>query len=55
MSVVTKKMTRQLKQQFINGISNEEMMTEIINEFTEIKESNTVTIKQVLCWAKKYK
>ena len=52
MNVVTKG-DRRLKDQFINGISDEEMMVEIIIEFTTITETNEVTNEQVLCWLKR--
>ena len=38
-----------LKEQFINSINDEEMMTEIIIEATAIKETNKVTSEEVLC------
>ena len=44
---------RRLKQLFINGISDEEMMTEIIRQLTVTKETNKVTSEQVLCWAQR--
>ena len=42
LNVFTKKETR-LKEQFINSVSDEEMMTEMIRELTAIKESNKIT------------
>ena len=43
----------QLKKQFTNGSSDEEMMMEKIRELSTIKETNKVTSEQVLCWTKK--
>ena len=40
---------RRFKEQFINNKNDEEMMTQIISEFTALKESNKVTSEQVLC------
>ena len=39
---------RKLKEQFINGINNDEKMTEIIKELTAIIETNEITSDQVL-------
>ena len=47
MSVVTKIKTESLNKQFINAISDEEIITEIIVELTAIKETNKVTSEQV--------
>ena len=46
-----KERDRRLKEQFINGISNEEMMTKIIREVTQIKK-NKITSEQMLNWEK---
>ena len=40
----------QLKEQFINGINDKEMMIEIIKELAAIK--NEIVSDQVLSWAK---
>ena len=47
-----KEKDRRLKEQFINGINDEDMMTEIIRELTKIQKTNEVTSEQVLCWPK---
>ena len=44
---------RSLKEQFFIGISDEEMMPEIIRELTTAKETSKVSSVQVLCSAKK--
>ena len=41
-----------LKEQFINGIYNDDMMTEIIRELTN-KKANEITSEQVLSWARR--
>ena len=46
----TKEKGRWLKEQFLHGMSDEEMMIEIIRELTAIKQTNKVTSEQVLCW-----
>ena len=38
-----------LKEQFINGIYDNELMT---TELTTIKKTNEIISEQVLCWAK---
>ena len=52
MSVVIKKEMEGSIEQFINGISNEEMMIEIIREFNAIKETNEVTSEQTMLYQK---
>ena len=47
-----KEKDRRLKEQFINGVSDKEMMAEITSEFSTIKETNKVTCEQAFCWAK---
>ena len=48
-----KERDRRLKEQFINGINDDDMITENIRELTVIKRTNEITSKQVLSWAKK--
>ena len=43
---------RQLKEQFIHGLNNNDMLTEIIRELTTAEESVDITSEQVLDWAK---
>ena len=43
---------KRLKEQLINGISNEEMMTEKIRKLHAIKETNEAKSEQVLHWPK---
>ena len=40
-----------LKEQFMNSIKDNDMMTKIIRELTMIKKTNKITCEQVLCWA----
>ena len=44
---------RRLKEQFINGINDGDMMTKIIGELTTIKKTNGITSEQVLHWAER--
>ena len=46
---------RQLKEQFINGLNDNDMFAEIIRELTKAKESVDITSEQVLGWAKRVK
>ena len=50
-----KEKDRQLKKQFMNGITNDEIMTEIIRELTAVKESIEITSDQVLSWATRFR
>ena len=43
---------RQLKEQFIDRLNNNDMFTEIIRELTKAKESANITSELVLGWAK---
>ena len=43
---------RMIQEQFISGINNNDMMTEIIKELTTIGKTNWVTSDQVLSWTK---
>ena len=44
-----KERDRRLKEQFIKGMSDKEMITELIIELTTIIEANKVRSEQVLC------
>ena len=44
-----------IKEQFTNGINDDEMMSEVIKELTKIKITNKITSDQVLHWAKEEK
>ena len=46
-----KEIDRELKEQFIHGLSDNDIVAEI-RELTNAKESRTVTSEQVLIWAK---
>ena len=49
-----KEMDRQLKEQFIHGLNDTDMLTEIIWELTKINENETkITSEIVLSWAKR--
>ena len=52
MSANKKKKDRRLKEQFMNGINDTDMMTEI-RQLAVIKRTNEVTSKQVLNWIKR--
>ena len=44
-----------LKEQFINGINDEMINTEIVKELTTIRKTRDITNKQILSWAKEWK
>ena len=44
---------RQLKEQFIHGLNDNDMLAEIIRELTKAMESAAVTSEQVIIWAKR--
>ena len=44
---------RQLKEQFIYGLNNEEMLAEIIKELTECEENTTIHCENELTWTKR--
>ena len=44
---------RRLKEQFMNGINDENVMTKIIMELTAIRKTNEITNEQVLSWARR--
>ena len=48
-----KEIDRQLKEQFIHGLNDEEMLAEIITELTKCDENTTVHSENVLTWAKR--
>ena len=43
---------RQLKEQFIHGLNENEMLAEIIKELTKAEEDILLTGEQILVWAK---
>ena len=43
---------RKLKEQFIHGLNDNEMLVEIIRKLKKTKEDKNVTSEQVLAWAK---
>ena len=48
-----KEIDRQLKEQFIHGLNDTDMLAEIIIEFNKIEENAGVTSEKVLYWAKR--
>ena len=46
---------RQLKEQFIHGLNDTDMLGEIIWELTKIHENEKIMSKNVLSWAKRVK
>ena len=48
-----KGLDRQLKEQFIHGLNDTEMLGEIIKELTKICENEEITSEYVLPWAKR--
>ena len=44
---------RQLKEQFLHGLNDNDMLAEIIRELTKAEESADITSHQVLGWAKR--
>ena len=47
-----KEKDRRLQEQFINGKTDNDMMTNIIRELTTIKKTDEIPSRQVLCWAR---
>ena len=47
-----KELDRQLKQQFIHGLNDTDMLREIIQELTKIQENTEITSESVLSLAK---
>ena len=45
-------MDRQLKEQFIHGLDDEEMLEEIIRELTKCDENTNIHSENVLTWKK---
>ena len=43
---------RHLKEQFVHGLNNNDMLTEIIRELTTAEESTDITSVHILGWAK---
>ena len=52
MNVGTKK-DRRFKEQFINGINDDDRMTEIKRGLAAIKNTNETIIKQVIAWTRR--
>ena len=48
-----KELNRQLKEQFMHGINDTDMLGEIIRELTKIQENTEITSENMLCWAKR--
>ena len=48
-----KKIDRQLKEQFVHWLHDNDMLAEIIREINKAEESADITIEQVLGWAKR--
>ena len=48
-----KEIDRQLREQFIHGLNDSAMSTEIIKEHTKIEENSNITSEQVLAWARR--
>ena len=47
-----KEIDRQVKEQFIHGLNDSNMLIEIIHELIAIKDTRIVTDKQMLAWAR---
>ena len=50
-----RELDRQLKEQFIHGLNDTDMLGEIIQELTKIHENEKITSKNVLSLAKRVK
>ena len=48
-----KEIDRQLKEQFINGLNDTEMLGEIIKELMKVHKNEEITSENVLSWAKR--
>ena len=48
-----KEVDRQLKEQFVHGLNDNNMLAEIIRELAKGEESADITSEQVLGWAKR--
>ena len=44
---------RRVKEQFINGLDNEDIATKIIKELTGLRDTNEVTSEPVLSWTQR--
>ena len=49
----SKEVDRKLKEQFVHGFSDNDMLAEIIRELTKARESADITSEQVLGWKKR--
>ena len=47
------KIDRQLKEQFIHGLNDEQMLAEITRELTKCEENITIHSENVLSWAQR--
>ena len=47
-----KEIYRQLKEQLIHGLNDDNMLINIIHELSTIKDPNVVTREQVVTWAR---
>ena len=47
-----KEIYRQLKEQLIHGLNDDNMLIDIIHELTTIKDPSVVTKEQVVAWAR---
>ena len=50
-----KEIDRQLKEQFMHGLNDEEMLVEIITQLTKCDKNITIHSKNVLTWAKEWR
>ena len=44
---------RRLNEKFINGINDDDMMTEIMRGLTAVRNTNEITSEHILCWARR--
>ena len=50
---IYQELDRQLKEQFIHGLNDKEMLGEIIKEITTIKRNDTITSGIILAWVRR--
>ena len=50
-----KEIHKHLKEQFIHGLNDTEMLGEIVKELTKVHENEEITSEKVLSWAKRIK
>ena len=51
--IVKIKEKKKVKEQFINGISDDEMITKVIKELTASMKSNVIISDKIQSWAKR--